>query len=139
VFTIVNLAGAKLLSESNSVMVIWKTAVPVLTIILLLAVSFHPSNFTSQGFAPFGIDGIFAVLPAGVVFALHGFEQAIQMGGEAKDPQRDISRAVISAMLTRSNSRARPAVSGPRLPWETRTGCHSGPRSIAIRWCGMSA
>jgi amino acid transporter len=98
-FTIVNLAGAKLLSESNSVMVIWKTAVPVLTIIVLLSISFHPSNFTSHGFAPFGIDGVFAALPAGVVFALQGFEQAIQMGGEARNPQRDISRAVITAMM----------------------------------------
>src|SRR6478735_510136 len=61
-FTMVNLAGAKLLSESNSVMVIWKTAVPVITVIVLLSISFHPSNFTSQGFAPFGIDGIFAAL-----------------------------------------------------------------------------
>jgi amino acid transporter len=98
-FTAVNLAGAKLLSESNSVMVIWKTAVPVITVIVLLSISFHPSNFTSQGFAPFGIDGIFAALPAGVVFALQGFEQAIQMGGEARNPQRDISRAVITAMM----------------------------------------
>ncbi len=34
-----------------------------------------------------------------MVFALQGFEQAIQMGGEARNPQRDISRAVITAMM----------------------------------------
>jgi len=99
-FTVVNLLGAKLLSESNSVMVIWKTAIPVLTVIILLAVSFHGSNFTAGGgFAPYGAHGVFAALPAGVVFALQGFEQAIQMGGEARNPQRDVSRAVITAML----------------------------------------
>jgi amino acid transporter len=43
--------------------------------------------------------GVFAALPAGVVFALQGFEQAIQLGGEARDPQRDVARAVIVAML----------------------------------------
>jgi amino acid transporter len=33
-----------------------------------------------------------------VVFALQGFEQAIQMAGEARNPQRDVSRAVIASM-----------------------------------------
>jgi amino acid transporter len=100
VFAIINLTGAKLLSESNSIMVIWKTAIPVLTVIVLLMLSFHASNFTAGGgFAPYGAHGIFAALPAGVVFSLQGFEQAIQMGGEARNPQRDISRAVITAML----------------------------------------
>jgi amino acid transporter len=100
IFTLINVLGVKLLSESNAAMVIWKTLIPVLTIIVLLAITFHGSNFTAGGgFAPFGVDGIFAALPAGVVFALQGFEQAIQMGGEARNPQRDISRAVIFAML----------------------------------------
>jgi amino acid transporter len=99
-FTVINLLGAKLLSESNSIMVIWKTAIPILTVIVLLALTFHASNFhAGGGFMPYGAHGIFAALPAGVVFALQGFEQAIQMGGEARDPQRDISRAVITAML----------------------------------------
>ena len=73
---------------------------PVLTIVVLIAVSFHGSNFTAGGgFAPFGAHGIFAALPLGVVFALQGFEQAVQMGGEAKNPQRDMPRAVIGAVL----------------------------------------
>ena len=46
---------------------------------------------------PYGAHGVFAALPAGVVFALQGFEQAIQLAGEAKHPQRDVSRAVIAA------------------------------------------
>jgi amino acid transporter len=81
-------------------MVIWKTAIPLLTVVVLLAVSFHGSNFNAGGgFFTKGAHGIFAALPAGVVFALQGFEQAIQMGGEARNPQKDISRAVITAMM----------------------------------------
>ncbi|HEX3591249.1 MAG TPA: APC family permease [Pseudonocardiaceae bacterium] len=99
-FTVVNIVGVKLLSDSNSVTVIWKTAVPVLTVIILLSLTFHGSNFTAGGgFAPFGAHGIFAALPAGVVFALQGFEQALQVAGEAKNPQKDVSRAIITAML----------------------------------------
>ena len=98
-FTVINLMGAKLMSESNSVMVIWKTIVPLLTVVVLLVLVFHTSNFHAGGkFAPYGAHGIFAALPAGVVFALQGFEQAIQMGGEARNPQKDVSRAVITAM-----------------------------------------
>lgn len=101
VFTVINLYGAKLLSDSNTAVVVWKAAVPVLTIVVLLSVTFHGSNFSSGhgGFAPFGAHGIFAALPAGVVFALQGFEQAVQMGGEARDPQKHMSRAIISAMF----------------------------------------
>ena len=100
VFTVINLLGAKLLSDSNSVLVIWKTIVPVLTVIVLLTLRFHLSNFhAGGGFAPHGAHGIFAALPAGVVFALQGFEQAAQMAGEARNPRRDVSRAIIMAML----------------------------------------
>jgi amino acid transporter len=98
-FTVLNLLGAKLLSESNTGMVIWKAFVPLLTIVVIMSLSFHPSNFTAGGgFAPHGVHGIFAALPLGVVFALQGFEQAVQMAGEAKDPQRHLSRAIMLAM-----------------------------------------
>ena len=100
VFTLINLAGVNWLAESNKATVIWKTAVPLLTIVVLIAVSFHGSNFTAGGgFAPFGAHGVFAALPLGVVFALQGFEQAVQMGGEARNPQRDMPRAVMGAVL----------------------------------------
>ena len=100
VFTLINIIGVKVLSDSNSVTVIWKTAVPVLTVIILVSLTFHPGNFSAGGgFAPFGAHGIFAALPAGVVFALQGFEQALQVAGEAKNPQKDVSRAIITAML----------------------------------------
>jgi amino acid transporter len=99
VFTWINLVGVKLLSESNKYTMIWKFAVPVLTIIVLLSLSFHPGNFhAGGGFLPMGVNGIFAAMPAGVVFAAQGFEQAIQFGGEAKNPQKDIARAVLIAM-----------------------------------------
>ena len=98
-FTAVNLAGAKFMSDSNVIVVLWKTAVPLLTIVVIAALSFHPSNFHSGGgFAPYGVHGIFAALPAGVVFALQGFEQAVQLAGEARDPKKDMSRAIIVAM-----------------------------------------
>ncbi|MFF9786257.1 APC family permease [Streptomyces nigrescens] len=99
IFTIINILGVRLLAGINSVTAVVKTVVPLLTVAVLMTLAFHPSNFTAGGgFAPHGAHGVFAALPAGVVFALLGFEQAIQLAGEARDPQRDISRAVIVAM-----------------------------------------
>ena len=99
VFTAINLAGAKFMSESNTWIVIWKTVVPLLAVVTVATSSFHPGNFTAGGgFMPFGVHGIFAALPVGVVFALQGFEQAVQLAGEAKNPQKDLSRAILMAM-----------------------------------------
>jgi len=98
-FTAVNLAGAKFMSESNVIVVLWKTAVPLLAIVVVASLSFKPGNFTAGGgFMPFGMHGVFAALPAGVVFALQGFEQAVQLAGEARNPKKDLSRAIIVAM-----------------------------------------
>ena len=100
VFTFINILGVRWLADSNGITMIWKLAVPTVTIIVLLIVAFNAKNFTAGGgFAPFGAKGIFSALPLGVVFALQGFEQAIQVGGEARNPQRDIHRAVIISMI----------------------------------------
>jgi amino acid transporter len=99
VFTVVNIVGVKLLSESNTITVLWKTAVPLLTVVVLVPLSFHGANFSAGGgFMPFGLHGVFQALPLGVVFALQGFEQCIQLAAEAAQPKKDLSRAVLVAM-----------------------------------------
>ncbi len=98
-FTAMNLGGAKFMSESNAIVVIWKTAVPVLAVGVVAYLQFNPANFhAGGGFMPFGFHGVFAALTGGVVFGLQGFEQAVQLAGEARDPKRDLSRAIIIAM-----------------------------------------
>jgi amino acid transporter len=99
-FTVINILGVQWLAKINTIAVLWKIAVPVLTIGVFIAVSFRASNFTAGGgFAPYGAHGIFAALPLGVVFALQGFEQATQMAGEARNPQRNVPRAVIGSVI----------------------------------------
>jgi amino acid transporter len=99
IFTAINLGGAKFLSDSNSVVVIWKTIVPFLAVGVVAYLQFHPSNFRAGGgFLPFGFHGVFAALTGGVVFGLQGFEQAVQLAGEARNPRKDLSRAILTAM-----------------------------------------
>lgn len=101
VFALVNMVGVKLFSESNTIVVWWKIAIPVVTIIAL-AFSIKGSNFTAAGgFLPKetdgfgGVKGIFLALPLAVVFSEIGFDSAIQMAGEARNPKRDLIRAVL--------------------------------------------
>jgi amino acid transporter len=101
IFSAVNVMGVKWLSESNKAIVWWKIFIPVLTIVALMVSAFHTSNFSAGGgFMPFGWKGVFlAVASGGVIFAYLGFEQAIQLGGESKNPRRNIPLAVIGSMI----------------------------------------
>jgi len=100
VFTIFNIMGVKWLAETNAIATYWKIIIPTITIFALLFTVFHSSNFKAGGgFMPYGFHGIFAALPLGIIFALEGFEQAIQVGGETENPQRNIPRAVIYSMI----------------------------------------
>jgi amino acid transporter len=100
VFTVFNIMGVRWLAETNAIATYWKVLIPTITIFALLFSVFHSSNFSAGGgFMPFGFHGVFAALPLGIIFALEGFEQAIQVGGEAENPQRNIPRAVIYAMI----------------------------------------
>ena len=100
IFVAVNFLAMRIFSRVNSGLTWWKIAVPVLAIIVLLT-KFHGGNFTAggQGFMPGGAHALFAALPAaGIVFAYSGFEQADQLAGEIKDPQRNLPRAIILAV-----------------------------------------
>ena len=102
-FVVLNLFGIRWLTRANNAITSWKIAIPVLTIIILLLTHFHPGNFTAGG--GFFVHGaavksiLIAIPTGGIVFALLGFEQAVQLGGEAANPERNLPRAVILSML----------------------------------------
>lgn len=103
IFVVFNLVGIRFLARANNAITWWKVAIPVGTIIVLLASNFHGSNFShGGGFFVHGaaVKSILIAIPSGgIVFALLGFEQAVQLGGEAKNPGRDLPRAVILSIL----------------------------------------
>lgn len=95
----INILGAKFLSRTNTGVAIFKILVPVLTLVVLFSMDFHPSNFTSHGFNPSGLKAILTALPtAGVIFSFIGYSPAIQLAGEAKTPQRSIPIAILGAL-----------------------------------------
>lgn len=101
IFFFINIYGARFLGRLNNTIMVWKVALPVLTFIFLFALSFHTKNFAPVGgFAPYGIKPLFVVIPsAGIIFSYLGFRQALDYGGEARNPQRDIPFATIGSVV----------------------------------------
>src|SRR5580698_9669399 len=101
IFTAVNFLAVRLFSRVNAGITWWKVAIPLLTIIIFFF-KFHAGNFNpgGGGFMPFGIKAVFGAIPgAGIVFSYLGFEQADQLAGEIKNPQKNLPRAIIIAVL----------------------------------------
>jgi amino acid transporter len=99
-FTAINFLAMRWLNRVSGAITWWKVGIPVLTIIILLT-QFHTANFNSHGgFFPLGAKAMFAAIPgAGIVFSYLGFEQADQLAGEVKDPQKNLPRAIIASIL----------------------------------------
>ncbi|MFE1832952.1 APC family permease [Streptomyces sviceus] len=99
VFVVVNFLGVRALAHTNSAATWWKIAVPLAAIFIIAIGNFHPGNFHAEGFAPFGAKGVLsAISTSGIIFALLGFEQAIQLAGESRNPRRDLPRATIGSV-----------------------------------------
>jgi amino acid transporter len=98
IFLMINYWSVNVFGKVNSVVTAVKFIVPVLTVVVFFT-HFHGSNFTSHGFAPGGFTGIeSAVSTAGIVFAFLGFRQAVDFAGEAKNPNRTVPIAILTAI-----------------------------------------
>ena len=103
-FVVINYFGVAWFAKSNNVVTAVKLAIPTITILLLLASGFGANdtaggisaNISAQGFAPYGISAAFsAIASGGLIFAYTGFRNVIELSGEARNPRRDIPRAMV--------------------------------------------
>jgi amino acid transporter len=96
IFFLLNSFGAKLLSESNKYVTIWKLVIPTVTAALMFT-AFSSSNFTiGDGFTPLGGGAVLGALASGgIVFAYSGLRQILDFGGEVVNPQRNIPIAIV--------------------------------------------
>ena len=101
VLCVINQFSVKVFAKSNSWIVTWKLTIPILAIIALISKSQHWHNLTAfGGFFSEGWPAIFHALPvAGIVFSFIGYSAAIQLAGEAKNPQRAIPLAIIGSIV----------------------------------------
>jgi len=96
---LLNYAGVKYLAVFENYVTALKYVPIALFVVLVGLFAFHPENFEAfGGFAPNGASGVL-VGTATTVFAYLGFRQALDFGSEAKNPQRDLPRAVVATVL----------------------------------------
>lgn len=97
IYSIINYWGAQLLSKVNNLIVIFKLIVPAGTAILILATAFHAGNFTAPSgeFIPNGFSSILtAILTAGLIVSLNGFQVITGYSSEIENPRRNIPLAI---------------------------------------------
>ena len=99
-FFFLNYLGIKFLGRWNQYFGYWKLIIPTLTFLLLFAL-FRSSNFSAfGGFFATQLPSVFLAIPtAGIVFSYLGFRQALEFGGEAKNAQKDVPRALIFSVI----------------------------------------
>lgn len=101
IFTLLNFWSVELMTRFTNFISIFKLGMPLLTIVLLLCSSFHPANFghSIHTFMPNGTSAIFqATTISGILFSYNAFQTVINIGGEIKNPQKNIFRAIIISL-----------------------------------------
>ncbi len=101
VLSALNWYGVRLFGRLNNVLTVIKIAVPLLTVAAFFASGFHSGRLTSHGgFAPYGYGGVVSALASGgIVYSVNGFQAAADFGGEARNPRRDLPRAIIAGIV----------------------------------------
>ncbi|MGH8145713.1 MAG: APC family permease [Rhodanobacteraceae bacterium] len=99
VVVVLNFLAIRIVVAINSAATWWKLLIPLATIGILMAYSFHPGNMTAHT-SNIPISGIFtAVATAGVAFSFLGFQQAIALAGETRNPGKYIPIALIGSVI----------------------------------------
>ncbi len=97
-----NFWSVKLFARSNTTIMLFKPVIPALSAVLLMMTGFHPENFSV------GIHGelhktdfvsiLTAVAIAGIVFSFNGFQNPVNLAGEAHNPGKNIPFAIVCAI-----------------------------------------
>lgn len=99
IYFMINYLGIRVLGKVTHAVGWWKLLIPSATAIILLTLSFHPRNFTlgvTMSYSSF----LYAIPASGIIYSYLGFRQAIEYGGEGKNPKKDIKFAVLGSLLT---------------------------------------
>lgn len=99
--TFINNYGLAIYNKVNRIILAFKLLIPIATVILLMSKHFNVQNLVSGGqFMPYGWSSVFAALPlAGVIYSFIGFNPAIQLAAETKNPRRSIPIAIFGSLI----------------------------------------
>ncbi|MEJ8454267.1 APC family permease [Xanthomonas oryzae pv. oryzae] len=102
VYFLLNFWSVKLFARSNTLITVFKLAVPAATGVALIASGFHSENFSVGVHGDAQVLDLAAVLTAvataGIVFSFNGFQSPVNLAGEARNPGRSIPFAVLGSI-----------------------------------------
>jgi len=99
-YTLINFWGMRTFASVSNAIAVFKIVVPVLTALILIATSFHLSNFTVLKFAPYGYEPIFSgIVVCGIFYAFYGFSLVAMYGQSLKNPKKNIPRALVFSVF----------------------------------------
>ncbi|WP_425281973.1 APC family permease [Streptomyces albofaciens] len=100
VLTALNWYAVRLFARLNNLVSVFKIAVPVITVIALVASGWHEGRLTDHGgFAPYGYAACLTALAGGgIVYSVNGFQAPLDFSGEARNPRKTIPAAVLTGI-----------------------------------------
>ncbi|GAA2894649.1 APC family permease [Streptomyces mexicanus] len=100
VLTVLNWFAVRLFARLNNLLTLFKIAVPVVTVVALLASGWHTGHLTDHGgFAPYGYAACLSALAGGgIVYSVNGFQAPLDFSGETRSPRRTVPAAVLAGI-----------------------------------------
>ncbi|GGX37270.1 amino acid transporter [Streptomyces noursei] len=98
--TALNWFAVKLFARLNTLVSIFKIAVPIATVLALIASGWHSGRLTDHGgFAPYGyVACLTALAGGGIVYSVNGFQAPLDFSGETRKPRRTLPWAVLAGI-----------------------------------------
>ncbi len=98
--TALNWFAVRLFARLNTLVSIFKIAVPIATVLALVASGWHSGRLTDHGgFAPYGyVACLTALAGGGIVYSVNGFQAPLDFSGETRNPRRTLPWAVLAGI-----------------------------------------
>lgn len=98
--TALNWFAVRMFARLNNLISVFKIAVPVVTVLALIASGWHSGRLTDHGgFAPYGyVACLTALAGGGIVYSVNGFQAPLDFSGETRNPRRTIPAAVLTGI-----------------------------------------
>ena len=102
IYFLVNFWSVKVFANTNSAITFFKLIVPAATAVALMCAGFHPQNFHIGVHGGPHVGNLAAILTAvatsGIVFSYNGFQNPVNLAGEARNPGRSVPFAIFGSI-----------------------------------------
>src|ERR1700704_4704788 len=102
IYFLVNFWSVKVFADTNSAITFFKLIVPAGTAIALMCTGFHWENFHVGIHGGQHVGNVAAILTAvatsGIVFSFNGFQNPVNLAGEARNPGRSVPFAIFGSI-----------------------------------------